>query len=136
MKTITPVKKQAKAKPNAACKTRALPKTLGELIQGRREEMGISLRELARRACVAHSFLSVLERDLAFASEDVLSRLAKALELPIEDIEKHDTSLPVEELRRLADRHPEFRLALRFAVQQIRSGHLTVEDLTTKLDGR
>ena len=109
--------------------------TLGEFIQSRREELGLSLRALASRAGIAHSFVSALERDMAFASQDVLVRLAEALEVPVQELLSRDTRLPLEDLSRLADRNPRFRVALRTAIQQVRDGHLSLDDLSTRIEG-
>ncbi len=129
--------KKAKTKRNGALASEAQvpPNTLGEFVQSRREELGISMRELARRSQVAHSFLSVLERDLGFASEAVLARIAKALELPFEELLKRDTSLPVDELSRLAGRHPEFRRAIRAAVHLVKSGAMSASELAQRIEG-
>ncbi|MGQ9849473.1 MAG: helix-turn-helix domain-containing protein [Aggregatilineaceae bacterium] len=56
---------------------------IGLRIKQRRQEIGLSLREVARRAKVTASFLSQLERGLSNASLDSLRRIAEALEIPM-----------------------------------------------------
>jgi transcriptional regulator with XRE-family HTH domain len=111
------------------------PNTLGELIQLRREEMGISMRELARRVKVANSFLSLLERDRSFPSAKLLNRIADELGLPLSELQKRDTRFRFADLRRVVERHSELRFALRSAVQQLKSGELTVEEFTRRVAG-
>lgn len=57
--------------------------TLGERIKARRQELGLSLRDLARRADVSASFLSQVERGASNTSLDSLRRIAEALDVPV-----------------------------------------------------
>lgn len=57
--------------------------SLGEKIRARRQEVGISLRELASRTDLTHSFISLVERDLADPSITSLRKIADALETPL-----------------------------------------------------
>ncbi len=52
-------------------------------IKGRRQEIGLSLRELARRTGLTASFLSQVERGQTNTSIDSLRRIATALGVPI-----------------------------------------------------
>jgi len=56
---------------------------LGERIRRRRQELGLSLRELASKVDLTASFLSQIERDLASPSLKSLRKMAEALEVPI-----------------------------------------------------
>jgi transcriptional regulator with XRE-family HTH domain len=56
---------------------------LGQRLRSRRQEMGLSLRELAQRVDLTASFLSQIERDLASPSIESLRRISDALEVPI-----------------------------------------------------
>ncbi|MCL5039071.1 MAG: cupin domain-containing protein [Firmicutes bacterium] len=56
---------------------------LGEKIREKRQEKGISLKELAERTQLTPSFLSQVERDLAEPSITSLRKIAEALEVPI-----------------------------------------------------
>jgi transcriptional regulator with XRE-family HTH domain len=56
---------------------------LGHRIQERREQMGLSLRELANQAGVTASFLSQLERGQSNPSLKSLQAIAKTLEVSI-----------------------------------------------------
>lgn len=56
---------------------------LGQRIRARRNELGLSLRELAERVGLTASFLSQIERDLTSPSLDSLRKISDALEVPI-----------------------------------------------------
>jgi transcriptional regulator with XRE-family HTH domain len=56
---------------------------LGHRIRARRQELGLSLRELAGRVGLTASFLSQIERDLASPSIESLRKISDALEVPI-----------------------------------------------------
>jgi transcriptional regulator with XRE-family HTH domain len=56
---------------------------LGHRMRARRHELGLSLRELAKRAGLTASFLSQVERDLVSLSIESLRKVSDALEVPI-----------------------------------------------------
>ncbi|MCL7454197.1 MAG: helix-turn-helix domain-containing protein, partial [Anaerolineae bacterium] len=56
---------------------------LGNRLRARRQELGLSLRELAERVGLTASFLSQIERDLASPSIESLRKISDALEVPI-----------------------------------------------------
>lgn len=56
---------------------------LGRRIRMRRQELGLSLRELADRVGLTASFLSQIERDLTSPSLESLRKISDALEVPI-----------------------------------------------------
>jgi transcriptional regulator with XRE-family HTH domain len=56
---------------------------LGHRIRARRRELGLSLRELAKRVGLTASFLSQIERDLSSPSIESLRRISDALEVPM-----------------------------------------------------
>ena len=56
---------------------------LGERIRARRQELGLSQRDLAAQVGVTASFLSMVERDLATPSLKSLRNLARALDVSI-----------------------------------------------------
>lgn len=60
--------------------------TLGEKIRTTREAHGLTQAELAARAQVAQAYLSHLEQDLREPSLSIAARLARALEIPIEEL--------------------------------------------------
>jgi transcriptional regulator with XRE-family HTH domain len=56
---------------------------LGSRMRARRQELGLSLRELAERVGLTASFLSQIERDLTSPSIESLRKISDALEVPI-----------------------------------------------------
>ena len=62
---------------------------LGMCVRARRLEQGLSLRELAKRAALAASYLSTFERGAANPSTASLSRLADALRITLADLLGH-----------------------------------------------
>lgn len=52
---------------------------LGALIRQTRKEQNISLRELAKKAKISHSFLSEIENDICNPSIKTLEKIALAL---------------------------------------------------------
>jgi len=56
---------------------------LGQRIKERRQEVKMSLRELAERVGLSASFLSQVERDLASPSIESLRKISEALGVPI-----------------------------------------------------
>lgn len=87
--------------------------TLGEFIRERRENLDLSLRELARRAQVTAPFLSDIELGRRYPSDEVLVRLSTALGVTIEELRTYDNRAPVEGLKKLAESNPKYGLAFR-----------------------
>ena len=56
---------------------------IGSRIRARRQELDLSLRELAERVSLTASFLSQIERDLTSPSIESLRKISDALEVPI-----------------------------------------------------
>jgi transcriptional regulator with XRE-family HTH domain len=56
---------------------------IGERVRTRRQEMGLSLRDLAEKTELSATFLSGLERGLVNPTLSSMRRLANALEVPI-----------------------------------------------------
>jgi transcriptional regulator with XRE-family HTH domain len=86
--------------------------TLGQRIRTRRLELGITLRELARRVEVSAPYLTDLEAGRRHPGPDVLQRIARALELPAAELEALDTRLSPE-VRRWVETQPDVARLLR-----------------------
>ncbi len=56
---------------------------IGQRIRARRNQLGLSLRELAERVDLTASFLSQVERDLTSPSIESLNRISQALQVPV-----------------------------------------------------
>ena len=56
---------------------------LGDRVRERRQQLGLSLRDLAERSELTASFLSQVERGVTSPSIDSLRRVANALDVPV-----------------------------------------------------
>jgi len=89
-------------------------KPLGERIRELREEHDLSLREFAvKLGGLSAAFLSDVELGRRHPSDKVLADMARILGTALEDLRKHDTRPPVEDLKRLATANPAYGVALR-----------------------
>ena len=109
-------------------------KTQGERIRELREELDLSLRELARSLDVSAAFMSDVELGRRYPTEDMLAKIAKKIRTSLEDLRSHDSRAPVDELRRMASSNPAFGFALRRVVDRIADEQLTPDDLLKMLD--
>jgi transcriptional regulator with XRE-family HTH domain len=109
-------------------------KTQGERIRELREELDLSLRELARSLDVSAAFMSDVELGRRYPTEDMLAKIAKKLRTSFEDLKSYDSRAPVDELRRMASSDPAFGFALRRVVDGIADDQLTPQELLKMLD--
>ena len=73
-----------------ANKTRVNTAELGNAIRRRREQKGLSLRDLAEETGVSASTLSRIENGTGKPDADNIARLAAWLDMPIERVMHHD----------------------------------------------
>ena len=107
--------------------------SLGQRLRELRDKADLSARELAKRIGVSSPFLSDIELGRRFPSEEVLGKLAAALNVPLEDLTQYDNRAPIADLKRLMDSDPKLGLAFRTALEKVKSGELTTEDLIDRL---
>jgi transcriptional regulator with XRE-family HTH domain len=93
-------------------------KPLGERIRELREEQDFSVREFAKKVKISAPFLSDVELGRRHPSEDVLKTIAVALGTRLEDLKKHDSRPPMQELKRIAASNPAMGFALRRVVDE------------------
>jgi DNA-binding XRE family transcriptional regulator len=60
--------------------------TLGQTIRAAREARGLTQADLAARAQVAQAYLSYLEQDQREPSLSIAARIARELEIPLDDL--------------------------------------------------
>lgn len=108
--------------------------TLGELIRRRRQELDLSLRDLAARLKKGATppYLSDIELGRRYPSDELLARLAVALETPLDVLKAADTRPPVDDLRRLSEKDAQLGFALRKAVEQGLTGEQLLDFLKAK----
>jgi transcriptional regulator with XRE-family HTH domain len=107
-------------------------KTLGERLRERREELDLSLRELARQVACSPPFLSDIEHGRRFPSESVFGEIARVLRLDPEELRHLDPRAPVEELRRMTERDPNYAVAFRTMVEKAPSANDLIAFLNSK----
>src|SRR5215467_15968680 len=108
--------------------------SLGQRLRELRDKADLSVRELAKRIGVSSPFLSDIELGRRFPSEEILAKLARALNVPLEDLKQYDNREPIADLKRLMDSDPKLGFAFRTAVEKIKSGELTAEELIARLN--
>jgi transcriptional regulator with XRE-family HTH domain len=93
--------------------------TLGQRIREIRDAKDISLREFARQlGDLSAAFISDVELGRRFPSDKVLSKMAHVLDVPLNDLKKHDTRPPLEELKRITSLDPTYGFALRTVIEK------------------
>jgi transcriptional regulator with XRE-family HTH domain len=107
--------------------------SLGQRLRELRDKADLSLRELAKRIGISPPFISDIELGRRFPSEDILKKLARALNVSLEDLKQYDNREPIADLKRLMDSNPKLGFAFRTAVEKVKSGELTAEELIARL---
>jgi transcriptional regulator with XRE-family HTH domain len=107
--------------------------SLGQRLRELRDKADFSLRELAKRIGVSPPFLSDIELGRRFPSEEILAKLARALNVSLPDLKKYDNREPIADLKRLMDSDPKLGFAFRTAVEKAKSGELTAEEIIARL---
>ena len=81
----------------------------------------------------------VLELGRRFPSEEILAKLAGALDVSpdeLKHLKQYDTRVPIADLKRLMDSDPKLGFAFRTVVEKVKNGELTAEDIIVKLSKR
>ena len=110
--------------------------SLGQRIHELRDKADLSLRGLANRIGISSPFLSDIELGRRFPSEEILAKLASALDVSTDELKQYDTRGPVADLKRLMDSDPKLGFAFRTVVEKVKNGELTAEDIVAKLSKR
>jgi transcriptional regulator with XRE-family HTH domain len=110
--------------------------SLGQQIRELRDKADFPLRGLAKRIGISSPFLSDIELGRRFPSEEILTKLAGALEVSPDELKQYDTRAPIADLKRLIDLDPKLGFAFRTVVEKVKNGELTAEDIIVKLSKR
>ena len=81
-------------------------------------------------------FLSDIELGRRFPSEEILAKLADALEVSPDELKQYDTRGPIADLKSLMGSDPKLAFAFRTVVENVKNGELTAEDIIAKLSKR
>src|SRR5262249_61361974 len=101
--------------------------SLGQRLHQLRDKADLSLRELPKKVGISSPFLSDIELGRRFPSEEILAKLARALNVPLEDLKQYDNREPIADLKRLMDSDPKLAFAFRMSVERVASGELTAD---------
>ena len=110
--------------------------SLGQRIHELRDKADLSLRKLANQIGISGPFLSDIELGRRFPSEEILAKLANALDVSPDELKQYDTRAPIADLKRLMDSDPKLGFAFRTVVEKVKNGELTAEDIIVKLSKR
>jgi transcriptional regulator with XRE-family HTH domain len=88
---------------------------------------------LAKRIGISSPFLSDIELGRRFPSEEILEKLAAALNVSLEELKKYDNREPIADLKRLMHSDPKLGFAFRTAVEKLKSGELTADEIIARL---
>lgn len=98
---------------------------MGPFIRRRRDELDLSLRELAKKLNCSPAFISDIELGRRHPSDKVLTEIARILKVKVEDLREMDVRPPIEEIKRAAQDDPTFALAFRTVLdKKISAGEL------------
>ena len=87
--------------------------SLGQRIRELRDKAALSLRGLANRIGISSPFLSDIELGRRFPSEEILAKLADALDVSPDELKQYDTRGPIADLKRLMDSDPKLGFAFK-----------------------
>jgi len=111
----------------------AMKKTLGVRIRELRDDLDLSLRELARRlGDVSAAHISDIELGRRYPSPLLMEKIAKVLKVPLDELQQYDNRAPADDLKRRAEADPTFGFALRKIVEQELSGDELMKLLKNK----
>ena len=98
---------------------------IGPFIRRRRDELDLSLRELAKKLDCSPAFISDIELGRRHPSDKVLIEIARILKVKVEELREMDVRPPIEEIKRAAQDDPTFALAFRTVLdKKISAGEL------------
>jgi transcriptional regulator with XRE-family HTH domain len=109
--------------------------TLGEFIRKRRDVLGLTQRNVAETVgfkSLAH--LSDIEGGKRNPGEDVMPKLAAALQVSIDELEAHDVRASLQATRDLLEDRPELVAAFRRVVNTARD--ISPEELIRRVERR
>jgi transcriptional regulator with XRE-family HTH domain len=86
---------------------------IGPFIRRRRDELDLSLRELAKKLDCSPAFISDVELGRRHPSDKVLIEIAKVLKVKVEELRAMDVRAPIDEIKRVTQNDPTFALAFR-----------------------
>jgi transcriptional regulator with XRE-family HTH domain len=109
---------------------------IGPYIRRRRDELDLSLRELAKRLDCSPAFISDIELGRRHPSDKVLSEIARILKVKVEELREMDVRAPIDEIKRITQDDPTFALAFRTVIDKKISADELLEFVKNKEDAK
>ena len=109
-----------------------MAKTLGQFIRELREKQDISGREFAKKLDISAAHESDIELGRRFPSDDLLAKMAKILHTSVNELKKHDSRVPIEELKQASAEDPTYGFALR----QMLENRIKPEDILKAVENK
>jgi len=97
---------------------------IGPFIRRRRDELDLSLRELAKKLDCSPAFISDIELGRRHPSDKVLIEIARLLKVKVEELRKLDVRPPIEEIKRVTQDDPTYALAFRTVIDNVSADEL------------
>jgi transcriptional regulator with XRE-family HTH domain len=107
---------------------------IGPFIRKRRDELDLSLRELAKKLDCSPAFISDIELGRRHPSDKVLIEIAKILKVTVEEMRAMDVRAPIDEIKRITQDDPTFALAFRTVIDKNISANELLEFVRKKED--
>jgi transcriptional regulator with XRE-family HTH domain len=98
---------------------------IGPYIRRRRDELDLSLRELAKKLDCSPAFISDIELGRRHPSDKVLSEMARVLKVKVEELRAMDVRAPIDDIKRITQNDPTFALAFRSVIDK----NITADEL-------
>jgi transcriptional regulator with XRE-family HTH domain len=109
---------------------------IGPYIRRRRDELDLSLRELAKRLDCSPAFISDIELGRRHPSDRVLVEIARILKVKVEELREMDVRAPIDEIKRITHDDPTFALAFRTVIDKKISADELLEFVKNKEDAK
>jgi transcriptional regulator with XRE-family HTH domain len=91
---------------------------IGPFIRRRRDELDLSLRELAKKLDCSPAFISDIELGRRHPSDKVLVEIARLLKVKVEELREMDVRAPIDEIKRITQDDPTLALAFRTVIDK------------------
>ena len=92
--------------------------TLGAFVRRKRDELDMSLREFARQIGYTAPFVSDLEHGRRHPSDEVLTEIARVLQVSADELRKRDIRAPIDDIKRVTQSDPQFAMAFRTVIDK------------------
>src|SRR5689334_19632692 len=109
---------------------------IGPFIRRRRDELDLSLRELAKKLDCSPAFVSDIELGRRHPSDKVLVEIARVLKVKVEELREMDVRAPIDEIKRITHDDPTFALAFRTVIDKKISADELLEFVKNKEDAK